>query len=42
MLALDELPVPPPGWRGVPVYAVTDLVDVVHRVTDNRDVHAAR
>jgi SAM-dependent methyltransferase len=38
VLALDDLPAPPRGWSGVPVYAVTDLVDVVHHVTDNPHV----
>lgn len=34
VLALDDLPSPPPGWEGVPIYAVSDLVDVVHRMAD--------
>lgn len=33
LLALDDLPNPRAGWEGVPVYAVTDLIDVVHRLT---------
>lgn len=33
VLALDDLPDASPGWEGVPVYAVTDLIDVVHRLT---------
>ncbi|HSK96190.1 MAG TPA: methyltransferase domain-containing protein [Euzebyales bacterium] len=32
VLALDDLRHQPPGWEGVPVYAVDDLIDVVHRV----------
>jgi hypothetical protein len=42
VLALDDLPEPPPGWEGVPIYAVHDLVDVVHRLTDDAGVHFAR
>jgi C-methyltransferase C-terminal domain/Methyltransferase domain len=42
VLALDDLPVPPPGWEGVPIYAVTDLVDVVHRLTGDPDIHFGR
>jgi hypothetical protein len=34
VLALDDLPSPPPGSEGVPIYAVSDLVDVVHRMAD--------
>lgn len=33
LLALDDLPGTLAGWDGVPVYAVTDLIDVVHRLT---------
>lgn len=42
VLALDDLPVPPKGWEGVPIYAVTDLVDVVHRLTDDPGLHLVR
>jgi len=34
VLALEDLPLAPPGWEGVPIYAVSDLVDVVHRMSD--------
>lgn len=33
VLALDDLTEAPAGWEGVPVYAVSDLIDVVHRLT---------
>lgn len=33
VLALDDLAEAPAGWEGVPVYAVSDLIDVVHRLT---------
>jgi galactose-1-phosphate uridylyltransferase len=42
VLALDDLTEPPPGWAGVPIYAVHDLVDVVHRLTDVPHVHFVR
>ncbi|HSK97510.1 MAG TPA: methyltransferase domain-containing protein [Euzebyales bacterium] len=42
VLALDDLAEPPPGWEGVPIYAVHDLVDVVHRLTDVPHVHFVR
>jgi SAM-dependent methyltransferase len=42
VLALDDLPMPPTGWEGVPIYAVHDLVDVVHRVTEDPAAHFAR
>jgi SAM-dependent methyltransferase len=32
VLALDDLPSAPHGWEGAPIYAVADLVDVVHRL----------
>lgn len=42
VLALDDLAAAPRGWDGVPIYAVPDLVDVVHRLTDDLAVHFAR
>lgn len=33
VLALEDLPDPPRTWDGAPVYAVSDLIDVVHRLT---------
>jgi len=33
VLALDDLPESPDAWEGAPVYAVSDLIDVVHRLT---------
>lgn len=42
VLALDDLPLLPPGWSGVPIYAVSDLVDIVHRMTDDTGAHFAR
>lgn len=33
VLALDDLPERPDAWEGAPVYAVSDLIDVVHRLT---------
>jgi len=38
VLALDDLPLPPPGWEGAPIYAVSDLVDLVHRMTATTQV----
>lgn len=35
VLALDDLSATPRGWEGAPIYAVTDLVDVVHRLSDS-------
>lgn len=32
LLALDSPPTMPGGWEDVPVYAVMDLIDVVHRI----------
>jgi hypothetical protein len=42
VLALDDLPAALPGWEGVPVYALRDLVDVVHHLTTGHDRHFAR
>jgi hypothetical protein len=36
VLALDDLPAAPRGWEGAPIYAVADLVDVVHRLANAR------
>lgn len=33
VLALDDQPERPDAWEGAPVYAVSDLIDVVHRLT---------
>jgi SAM-dependent methyltransferase len=41
VLALDDLAAPPTGWEGVPIYAVHDLVDVVHRLTEEPAAHPA-
>jgi SAM-dependent methyltransferase len=42
VLALDDLPMTPQGWEGVQIYAVTDLVDLVHQLTDDPAVQSAR
>jgi hypothetical protein len=42
VLALDDLPQAPEGWEGVSRYAVTDLLSVVHRATDDLAAHIAR
>jgi ubiquinone/menaquinone biosynthesis C-methylase UbiE len=33
VLVLDDLPESPDAWESAPVYAVSDLIDVVHRLT---------
>lgn len=33
LLALDDLPDTLPGWDGVPVYSVSNLIDVIQRLT---------
>ena len=33
LLAFGDLPETPNAWEGAPVYAVSDLIDVVHRLT---------
>jgi len=42
VLAIDDLPSAPRGWEGVPIYAVADLADVVHRLTTEYALHYAR
>lgn len=42
VLGLDAPDALPAEWTGVPIYAVTDLVDVVHRLTTDHAVHFAR
>jgi SAM-dependent methyltransferase len=35
VLALDDLPAAPRGWEHVPIYAVAELLDVVHRLVES-------
>jgi ubiquinone/menaquinone biosynthesis C-methylase UbiE len=34
VLALDDLPAAPAGWEDTPIYAVNDLVDMVHKLAE--------
>jgi hypothetical protein len=34
VLALDDLLAAPAGWEDTPIYAVNDLVDMVHKLAE--------